>query len=69
MIKTFDDASIVLSQARAVLACAVDKYDMGDEGEATSLLVEVAFEKLSEAEEFFRHCVVSCSKCPKSKEI
>ena len=65
MINNFDTASLELSKARAVLACAVSYYDMGDEGEDTSLLVETAFEKLCEAEEFFRHCVVTCEKCPK----
>lgn len=65
MISNFDTASIELSKARAVLACAIDRYDQGEEDEDTSLLVEVAFEKLCEAEEFFRHCVVTCEKCPK----
>lgn len=69
MIRTFDDASLQLSKARAVLACAVAHYDMGDESEDTSLLVETSFELLSEADEYFRHCVMTCERCPKGSEI
>lgn len=65
MLRTFDDASLQLSKARAVLACAVDRYDMGDKSEDISLLVETAHDLLVECDEFFKHCVVSCSKCPK----
>ena len=68
MIDCFDTASLELSKARAVLACAIDRYDQGEEDEATSLLVETVFEKLCETEEFFRHCVVTCERCPKCKE-
>ena len=68
MIDCFETASIELSKARAVLACAVAHYDMGDKGEDTSLLVETAHDLLVEVDEYFRHCVVTCERCPKSKE-
>lgn len=69
MLRTFDDASLQLSKARAVLACAVDRYDQGDGGEDVSLLVETAHDLLVEVDNFFRHCVVTCERCPKGSEI
>lgn len=69
MLRTFDDAALQLSKACAVLACAINYYDQDEEDENVSLLVETANDLLVEADEFFRHCVVSCSKCPKGSEI
>lgn len=69
MISNFDTASLQLSKARAVLACAVDRYDQGDGGEDVSLLVETAHDLLVECDTYFQHCVMTCERCPKGSEI